>query len=215
MGKIVFVLAFVLTLFVPTFQVKPEAIDWKCKAQDRMDLMLWEQQQERIRKEKELARYTDFHRDYGILHNYSVDMDKYLSVMAHKESRDDYKALNRFGYMGKYQFGKTTLKHLRGNGLLTFENTEIKTQKFLDNPVLQEAAMSALTAHNLQCLKSYGLMKFLGKDVGGVKITIEGLLAAAHLRGPWAVRQFVVTGGDINKVDGNGTSVKTYIKAFV
>ena len=39
--------------------------------------------------------------------------DAFLEAMGKRESSNNYRAVNRFGYMGKYQFGKSTLKTLK------------------------------------------------------------------------------------------------------
>ena len=36
----------------------------------------------------------------------------FLDALGHQESRNRYDIVNRFGYMGRYQFGKSTLKIL-------------------------------------------------------------------------------------------------------
>ena len=142
------------------------------------------------------------------------DYDSYKGRMAELESSSSYKALNRYGYMGRYQFGKSTLKGLRKGGYLKISNREMRTKNFLNNPVVQERAMLALTNHNTQVLDNYGLMKYIGQDVGGVKITLQGMLSASHLLGPYAVKQFIKSNGKINKQDGNGTTAKDYMEEF-
>ena len=139
----------------------------------------------------------------------------YEYKMAVLESSDSYKALNRFGYMGRYQFGKSTLKGLRRSGYLKISNKEMRTKNFLNNPELQDRAMLALTNHNTQVLDNYGLMQYIGKEVGGVKITLQGMLAASHLLGPYAVKRFIKTDGRVNKHDGNGTTAKDYMQKFI
>ncbi len=55
------------------------------------------------------------------------------------ESNNDYRKVNRFGYMGKYQFGKSTLKTLK---------IKVTKEAFLNSPDLQEYAMQQLLKYN-------------------------------------------------------------------
>lgn len=127
----------------------------------------------------------------------------FKQAVAIKESQGLYKLVNRFGYMGKYQFGKSALKALG-----------IKDSKaFLNNPGLQERAFKALLAKNKWELRKE-IHRFDGQIIKGVKITESGLLAAAHLAGAGSVKSFLHSNGNKAFRDGFGTSLKTYIKKF-
>ena len=80
--------------------------------------------------------------------------------------------------MGKYQFGKSTLKGL---------GYKITRDEFLNNPQIQEEAMLKLLQHNKKKLKKY-IEKYDNKVVHGVYITESGILAAAHLAGQGNVK---------------------------
>jgi hypothetical protein len=121
------------------------------------------------------------------------------------ESRGRYSVINQFGYLGKYQFGHSTL---RGLG---YSDKDIEI--FIHNPSLQEEAMSKLIDHNLAILKNYDLFKYIGKSVHGIPVTAEGMLAGAHLLGPKSVKDFI-TKGVIN-LDGNGTTIVDYMNEFI
>jgi len=127
----------------------------------------------------------------------------FKQAVAIKESMGMYKLVNRFGYMGKYQFGKTTL---RGIGITN-------TRLFLNTPALQEKAFKALLCKNKWELRNE-IKKFEGRIIGGIKITESGLLAAAHLTGVNSVKNFLKTNGRKASRDGFGTSLKSYIKKF-
>lgn len=152
---------------------------------------------------------------------YEKFIDK-ISVLESGGITEPYKAVNRYGYMGKYQFSKRTLKGLMKTGYLKTTRKEINN--FINDPELQDRAMVALINHNKDILKRYGLVPYIGKTIGGVTITMEGMLAGAHLLGPYAVKHFVknngsmssvkVNGVTINKYDGNGTSIIDYMKHF-
>jgi len=120
-----------------------------------------------------------------------------------KESQGLYKLVSRYGYLGKYQFGKSALKVL---GIYD-------TNAFLNNPALQERAFKALLSKNKYVLQKE-IQKFEGKVIKGIEITESGLLAAAHLAGADAVKRFLYSNGKKGFRDGFGTSMKSYIKKF-
>ena len=120
-----------------------------------------------------------------------------------KESQGLYKLVSRYGYMGKYQFGKSALRAL---GIYN-------TKTFLNTPALQERAFKALLSKNKFELRKE-IAKFEGKIINGVKVTESGILAAAHLAGTEAVKRFLHSNGKKGFRDGFGTSLKSYIKKF-
>ena len=63
----------------------------------------------------------------------------FLDAIGHKESGNNYTIVNTYGYMGRYQFGASTLKGL---------GFKVTKEEFLNNPALQEEAMQALLEHN-------------------------------------------------------------------
>lgn len=127
----------------------------------------------------------------------------FKEAVAVKESLGLYHLVNTYGYMGKYQFGKSTLQTLGVKN----------TSEFLKNPVMQEKAFKALLARNKWELKKE-ISRFEGKVINGIKITESGILAAAHLGGAGSVKKFLHSNGKNAFTDGYGTSVKTYISKF-
>lgn len=127
----------------------------------------------------------------------------FKQAIAIKESQGLYKLVNRYGYMGKYQFGKTALRAL---GITD-------TKEFLNSPKLQERAFKALLSKNKWELRKE-IQKFSGQVVNGVTITESGLLAAAHLAGAGSVKNFLHSNGKRIFRDGFGTSIKSYIRKF-
>lgn len=151
--------------------------------------------------------------------------EEFKYKMAHLETgnlNNPYQVVNRYGYTGKYQFGMSTLRGLIRTGYLNASFSDLR--HFKNDSTLQEKAMDALITHNKDVLKRYKLYKYIGKRIGGVKITLEGMLAGAHLVGPYAVKHFIISGGSLSsvkvngvmvrKIDGNGVSVKEYMKKF-
>ena len=129
--------------------------------------------------------------------------DKFLEDLGFRESSGNYKAVNKFGYLGKYQFGRKTLD------ALGYKN--ISNRTFLSDPALQEQVMEDLLVHNKKILRRY-IQKYDGKVVNGVFVTQSGILAAAHLAGAGNVRKFFRKGYEFR--DGNGTKMTSYMRKF-
>lgn len=127
----------------------------------------------------------------------------FKEALAFKESRGDYFAVNSLGYLGKYQFGKGTLK------LLGIRNSE----EFLNNPELQEKAFIANAERNKWILRR-DIKRFVGKKINGITITESGILAAAHLAGPGSVKHYLRSYGTDNFADAYGTTIEYYMKRF-
>ena len=127
---------------------------------------------------------------------------QFLKAIGHQESGNRYHIVNRYGYMGKYQFGKSTLKTLR---------IKVSRKEFLKDTLLQEEAMLKLLLHNKKRLQKY-INKYEGKVIHGILVTESGLLAAAHLGGQGSVKKWF-RNGRIRK-DGNGVKITSYMKQF-
>lgn len=130
----------------------------------------------------------------------------YKQKLALLESSGDARAINSYGYMGKYQFSKKLLRRLN------FSSKEI--EEFVYSDELQERAIDTLTSHNMEVLRNYGLIPHVGSKVDGITITMNGMLAGAHLRGPYSVKQYIESKGSIDLADGYGTKVSDYLKSF-
>ncbi|SFN79062.1 hypothetical protein SAMN04487989_10425 [Bizionia echini] len=127
----------------------------------------------------------------------------FKEALGFKESRGDYFTVNTFGYLGKYQFGKETLK------LIGIYNPV----HFLKNPEMQEKAFLANAERNKWILRK-DIKRFNGKTINGVLITESGILAAAHLAGPGNVKKYLRSYGEQGFTDAYGTSIEYYIKKF-
>ncbi|MCW9038466.1 peptidoglycan-binding protein LysM [Altibacter sp.] len=127
----------------------------------------------------------------------------FKEALGFKESRGDYETINQFGYLGKYQFGKGTLR------MIGIKNAET----FLGDTYLQEKAFDAYTSRNKWILRR-DIKRYRGRYIGGVKITESGILAAAHLAGAGNVKKFLRSGGEVGFADANGTSIRYYLKKF-
>ena len=121
------------------------------------------------------------------------------------ESGSDYNKINRFGYLGKYQFGKGTLKIY---GVSDLNN-------FIKSPELQEKVFLMNVKRNKWILRRE-IKKYSNIFLGDLYISESGILAAAHLSGPGNVKKFLrnKASKDFNKKDANGTSISDYIRIF-
>ncbi len=121
------------------------------------------------------------------------------------ESGSAYNKINRFGYLGKYQFGKGTLKIY---GVSDLNN-------FINNPELQEKVFLMNVKRNKWILRRE-IKKYSNIFLGDLYISESGILAAAHLSGPGNVKKFLrnKASKDFNKKDANGTSISDYIRIF-
>ncbi len=127
----------------------------------------------------------------------------FREALAFKESRGKYQNVNTLGYIGKYQFGKSTLHRLK----------IYNTHDFLNNPVLQEDAFIALCSLNKWILKR-DINRSVGKTINGIEITESGILAAAHLAGAGNVKIYLRSQGANIFIDAYGTDVEHYMKIF-
>ncbi len=129
--------------------------------------------------------------------------NQFLEDLGMRESSGNYKAVNQFGYLGKYQFGRKTLN------ALGFD--KVSNREFLANSSIQEEAMFALLLHNKRILRRQ-IEKYHGQTINGIYITESGILAAAHLAGPGNVKKFFRKGYEFH--DGNGTKMTSYMIKF-
>lgn len=154
-------------------------------------------QEEELRKlelkKLEEERIKKYHED---------ELQRFLTDIGHRESGNRYDITNTWGYMGRYQFGKSTLKGL---------GFEVTKQEFLNNPQLQDSAMMALLNHNKEKLQNY-IDLFDGETVNGMYISESGILAAAHLGGQGSVKRYFKKGKVFS--DAYGTKITSYMKQF-
>tara|TARA_Y100000389_G_scaffold141515_1_gene139411 strand:- start:123 stop:707 length:585 start_codon:yes stop_codon:yes gene_type:complete len=130
------------------------------------------------------------------------ETEMFLNSIGMRESSNRYDVVNGWGYMGKYQFGKRTLKNL---------GYDVSKKEFLNSPHIQEMAMLDLLSHNKKILQSY-IDEYSGIVVDGTEITESGILAAAHLAGPGNVKRYFKKGKQFK--DGNGTKLTSYLTNF-
>lgn len=121
------------------------------------------------------------------------------------ESGSNYNKVNRFGYMGKYQFGKETLKMYGVRNLSDYKS----------NPALQEEVFLMNVMRNKWILRRE-ISWYSDRYLNGIYVSQSGIIAAAHLSGPGNVKKYLRShcDPDLNKRDANGTSISDYINIF-
>ena len=121
------------------------------------------------------------------------------------ESGSDYGKVNRFGYVGKYQFGEGTLKIYGVENIIKYKN----------NPELQEKVFLMNVMRNKWILRRE-ISWYSNRYLGSVYVSESGIIAAAHLSGPGNVKKYLRShcASSLNKKDANGTSISDYMKIF-
>ena len=127
----------------------------------------------------------------------------FKEALAFRESGGNYDVISVFGYLGKYQFGESTLKRFNINDM----------ELFLENSELQENTFMALCSLNKWILRKEIKSK-VGKKINGIEITESGILAAAHLAGAGNIKQYLRTNGKYRFKDAFGSSMQHYLKKF-
>lgn len=144
---------------------------------------------------------------------------RWKAAIGQRESRNNYRAINRIGFIGKYQFGWASLtdigfvRSIRRNSELRQprawsgpRSTEFGIRSisdFLGNQRAQEVAMDLYTRQNFNELTRKGVLSnsSSAQDTGGY-------LAVAHLLGAGGARTFAR--GDRTGRDANGTTGQQY-----
>ncbi|MGX1929148.1 hypothetical protein [Flagellimonas sp. 2504JD4-2] len=127
----------------------------------------------------------------------------FKEALAFKESQGRYRVVNTLGYLGKYQFGLSTL-NLMG---------VYDANSFLNDPKLQERTFETNIARNKWILRR-DIKRFNGKRIRGVVITESGILAAAHLAGAGNVKKYLRSYGQSDVADAYGSSISYYMRKF-
>jgi hypothetical protein len=128
----------------------------------------------------------------------------FKEAVGFKESQGRYHIVNSLGYLGKYQFGETTLNTLRIHNI----------EYFLYSSKIQEKAFRANCSYNKWLLQDE-IANYVGTTVKGIEITESGILAAAHLSGAGSVKKFLRHKGKNKRiVDAYGTTIESYLSKF-
>ena len=165
-------------------------------------------------------------------------IDEFLKALFASEGGGQIGIENKFGYIGKYQFGEDALIDL---GYYTADGSKNRTEAdkfkydwigswtgkngatskdvFLKSEAIQDMAARDWVALLCKRMKRYKLAQYIGETMGGVEVTESGIIAAAHLKGFGSkkhpgVNQFLRSDGATNGADAFGTSVSKYMNKF-
>ncbi len=142
---------------------------------------------------------------------YDRSLEDFKFALAQKESSNNWRKYNPYGYIGKFQFGQAALD-VTGYSHVSFHD-------FIDNPSIfpekdQDKAMDSLLRFNAYVLEEY-IRDYEGTFIlDSIPVTKIGVLAASHLAGPGNVKRFLNTKGRYNPKDIMGTHLSDYLLAF-
>ncbi|VWC32230.1 SpoIVD-associated factor A [Burkholderia lata] len=167
---------------------------------------------------------------------------EFLSALFQSEGGGDYQVVNKYGYVGKYQFGESALSDLgyyvsdgtspiiklphghskfqyQWKGTWTGKDGIHSLDDFRNSPDEQDVA--AVSWVRLLCSRAHkqGADQYEGKVIAGITITHSGIVGAAHLKGFGTakhpgVMKFLESNGAEDPADANGTTVSHYIGKF-
>lgn len=137
----------------------------------------------------------------------------FVHAMAISESSDDYTCVNKWGFLGRYQFGMPRLSDLGlcerdGKGFRFVP--PITKEGFLRDAALQDETFRRHVVDLRKAVVAQHLRTF-GKAVDGTTITLSGCVAVCHLLGLGGLADYL-NGND--KSDALGTTASTYMKRF-
>lgn len=120
------------------------------------------------------------------MNDFGFDFKTYMDLIAKRESSDNYKAVNRGGYLGRYQLGAPALIEAgyvkpgtTQAGLKNPKNWVIGNRnEFLYNPEFQDDAFYKYTRKNYEYAMNKGLFKPEDDPTH-----VAGVLAGSHLVG--------------------------------
>lgn len=113
------------------------------------------------------------------------------------------------GHFGRAQFGQARLQEAIAAGAIPAGTTP---QAFMQSPELQKAAENWHFGDIDKTIRDSGMGTLIGKSIGGVPVTLDGLRAVAHLGGKGGLAKFVASGGRYNPSDANGTNLMDYLR---
>lgn len=135
---------------------------------------------------------------------YDTETKNYLKLLAYRESTYNPNITNKYGYTGLYQFGDEALDWVG-----------IKKSDYKSDMNKQHEAAVKLRDLNLK-----GLEQYIGKTIGGIKMTKNNMAAASHLGGQGNLLKFIKSNGkdvfkDGKAGDKNRTPITAYLKHFL
>ena len=134
--------------------------------------------------------------------------EEFKNALGHQESTNNYKSENSSGCIGRYQFCPGTFQRI---SKLVLGKT-ISKADFKKNPALQEKFFDKLIQVNISDVGDFPYYLMLLKKRVGLSVTASGMIAGMHLGGAKGVENLAKKG--IDRKDGNGTPISSYVKRF-
>ncbi|MCQ2740049.1 MAG: hypothetical protein MJ237_07470 [bacterium] len=153
-------------------------------------------------------------------------LQSFLNDLGARESGGNYKSINKYGYIGKYQMGESAMEDAGyykkpskkynndWTGVFTGKDGIYSVSDYLASQIAQENSQIIFKKCQWKYLNAVGADKYVGQIINNYKITESGLLAGAHLKGAGAVIKYLKSNGNINPTDSFGTTLESYIKNF-
>lgn len=150
----------------------------------------------------------------------------FLVALKMMESGGDYQSVNTLNFIGAYQFGEAALTDLGyvrydGNaydnnygGGFTGKGGVRSVRDFLTNQKEQDRAAQDWMKLMWSYIELNRIDHYEGYRVGDTTLTASGMLAASHLLGAGALKEFIETNGQADLRDPYGTPLKQYINQF-
>lgn len=147
----------------------------------------------------------------------------FLIALRMAESGGDYQAVNTLNFLGAYQFGEAALIDLgyvrRDNdvynndfsGGWTGKNGIHSIEGFLANEPEQERAVKQWMLVMWSYIEYQEIDGYAWETVGDTQLTTSGMLAAAHLLGAGALKEYIESDGRNDLRDPYGMPLSDYI----
>ena len=152
-------------------------------------------------------------------------MTGFYEKLAKRESNDNPRCVNEYGFIGLYQMGEAALvdadyytKQNRNynndwSGDWLGRNNIRSKDNFLDS---RPAQNDAIRRYHRKVWNNYisDLHKYEDKTIRRINITKSGMVAASHLVGQQGLRYFLVSNGKDDRQDEIGTHCSEYLTTF-
>ena len=150
----------------------------------------------------------------------------FLVALKMMESGGDYQSVNTLNFLGAYQFGEAALTDLgyvrydgdaydnNYGGGFTGKGGVRSARDFLNNRNEQDRAALQWMHLMWSYIELNRIDHYEGSRVGDSTLTASGMLAASHLLGAGALKEYIQSNGRADLRDPYGTPIKQYINQF-
>lgn len=111
------------------------------------------------------------------------------------------------GHFGRLQFGQSRLQDFKNA-----TGTDFTSEEFLKNPELQQKVEQWHFGDIDTYIADNHLAQFIGENVSGEPLTMNGMRAVAHLGGKEGLNRYLTSGGRYNPKDAFGTHLSDYAR---